>query len=219
VIGPTGSGKSTLARLLLGVCPALRGEVRIDGAALDQWDREALGHEIGYLPQDIELFAGTVSENIARFRPGFEPAEVIKAARAADVHNLILNLPMGYSTQIGEGGANLSGGQRQRIALARALYGDPFLVVLDEPNSNLDADGELALGEAIAAVRARGGIMVVVAHRPNALVHCNLLAMMNGGRLEAFGERDLVLGQVARKTNPAAAGGILKVVPAMEGAR
>ena len=215
VIGSTGSGKSTLARVLLGIWPALRGEVTIGGAALAQWDRAALGDEIGYLPQDIELFAGTVFENIARFKPDFDPDDVVAAARAADVHELILDLPNGYNTQVGEGGANLSGGQRQRIALARALFRNPFLVVLDEPNSNLDAEGELALSEAIAAVRARQGIVVVVAHRPNALHHCNLIAMMAGGKLEAFGEKDAVLGKVVRR--PAAAGaGPFKVVPSKE---
>jgi ATP-binding cassette subfamily C protein len=215
VIGSTGSGKSTLARVMLGVWPAIRGEISIGGAALDQWDREALGDEIGYLPQDIELFAGTVSENIARFKPDFDPDEVVAAARAADVHELILKLPNGYNAQVGEGGANLSGGQRQRIALARALFGNPFLVVLDEPNSNLDAEGEAALSQAIAAVRERKGIVVVVAHRPNALLHCNLIAMMADGRLEAFGEKEAVLGQVVRRTG-GASGGPLKVVPAKE---
>jgi ATP-binding cassette subfamily C protein PrsD len=216
VIGSTGSGKSTLARVLLGIWPALRGEVTIGGAALDQWDRAALGDEIGYLPQDIELFAGTVADNIARFKPGFDPEDVVAAARAADVHDLILDLPNGYNTQVGEGGANLSGGQRQRIALARALFGNPFLVVLDEPNSNLDAEGELALSQAIAAVRAHKGIVVVIAHRPNALLHCNLIAMMADGKLEAFGEKDAVVGQVVRRTATSAAGGALKVVPSKE---
>jgi PrtD family type I secretion system ABC transporter len=215
VIGSTGSGKSTLARVLLGIWPAMRGEIAIGGAALDQWDRDALGDEIGYLPQDIELFAGTVSENIARFKPDFDPADVVAAARAADVHDLILKLPNGYNAQVGEGGANLSGGQRQRIALARALYGNPFLVVLDEPNSNLDAEGEVALSHAIAAVRERKGIVVVIAHRPNALLHCNLVAMMAEGRLEAFGEKETVLGQVVRRP-AAAAGGPFKVVPSKE---
>jgi PrtD family type I secretion system ABC transporter len=215
VIGSTGSGKSTLARVLLGIWPALRGEVTIGGAALHQWDRAALGDEIGYLPQDIELFAGTVSENIARFKPDFDPDDVVAAARAADVHDLILKLPNGYNTQVGEGGANLSGGQRQRIALARALFRDPFLVVLDEPNSNLDAEGELALSQAIAAVRARQGIIIVVAHRPNALHQCNVIAMMADGKLEAFGDKETVLGQAVRR--PAAAGsGPLKVVPSKE---
>jgi PrtD family type I secretion system ABC transporter len=215
VIGSTGSGKSTLARVMLGIWPALRGEVTIGGAALDQWERAALGDEIGYLPQDIELFAGTVSENIARFKPDFDPDAVVAAARAADVHDLILQLPNGYNAQVGEGGANLSGGQRQRIALARALYGEPFLVVLDEPNSNLDAEGELALSEAIAAVRARQGVVVVIAHRPNALANCNLIAMMAGGKIEAFGDKEAVLGQVVRRSGAAGAGS-LKVVPSKE---
>jgi PrtD family type I secretion system ABC transporter len=215
VIGNTGSGKSTLARVLLGIWPAIRGEVSIGGATLHQWDRDALGDEIGYLPQDVELFAGTVSDNIARFKPDFDPDDVVAAARAADIHDLILKLPNGYNTQVGEGGANLSGGQRQRIALARALFGNPFLVVLDEPNSNLDAEGELALSQAIAAVRARQGICIVVAHRPNALHQCNFIAMMADGKLEAFGDKESVLGQVVRR--PAAAGANpLKVVPSKE---
>ena len=160
----------------------MRGKVRLDGAALDQWDPEALGRHIGYLPQDVELFAGTVAENIARFEPEPDAEAIIAAAKAAGVHELILRLPDGYDTQIGEGGAALSAGQRQRIALARALYGDPFLVVLDEPNSNLDAEGEQALTQAILGVRARGGIVVVIAHRPSALAGVDLVLMMADGQ-------------------------------------
>src|SRR5262249_53076901 len=142
-----------------------RGKIRLDGAALDQWPADRLGPHIGYLPQDVELFDGTVAQNITRFAAEPDPAATVAAARAAGVHELILRVPQGYDPRIGEAGASLSAGQRQRVALARALYGDPFLVVLDEPNSNLDAEGEEALTRAIAGVRMRRGIVVVVAHR------------------------------------------------------
>jgi PrtD family type I secretion system ABC transporter len=198
VIGPSASGKSSLVRLLVGVWAPARGTVRLDGAALEQWDPEALGEHIGYLPQDVELFAGTVAQNIARFDPKAEAEDIIAAARAAGVHELILRLPEGYETQIGDGGAALSAGQRQRVALARALYREPFLVVLDEPNSNLDAEGEHALSQAIQGVRARGGIVVVVAHRPSALASVDLVLMMAEGRIQAFGPKDEVLAKVLR---------------------
>ena len=190
VIGPSGSGKSSLARALVGVWRPVRGAIRLDGATLDQWSPDALGGFIGYLPQEVELFDGTVAENIARFDPDADPGKLIAAAGAAGVHDVILRLPQGYKTQVGEGGATLSGGQRQRIALARALYGDPFLVVLDEPNSNLDAPGEEALTRAIRAVRARGGIAVVVAHRPSAVAAVDQVLVLNEGRVQAFGARD-----------------------------
>ena len=196
VIGPSASGKSTLARALVGAWPALRGTIRLDGAALDQWEPEALGRDTGYVPQDVELFDGTVSENIARLEASPPSEAVIAAARAAGVHEMILGLADGYSTRIGEGGAMLSAGQRQRIALARALYGDPFFVVLDEPNSNLDAEGDAALADAIAGVRARGGIVVVVAHRPAALSAVDKLAVLANGQVQAFGPRDEVLAKV-----------------------
>jgi ATP-binding cassette subfamily C protein PrsD len=198
VIGPSGSGKSSLARALIGVWPAYRGSVRLDGAALDQWDSDELGQHIGYLPQDVELFAGTVAQNICRFAANATSEAIVAAAKAARVHDLILRLPNGFDTEIGESGAALSAGQRQRIALARALYGDPFLVVLDEPNSNLDADGEQALSEAIMNVRHRGGIVVVIAHRPSALAGTDLVLMMNEGRMQAFGPKEDVLGKVLR---------------------
>ncbi|MQW88921.1 type I secretion system permease/ATPase [Sinorhizobium saheli] len=198
VIGPSASGKSSLARALIGVWPAYRGSVRLDGAALDQWDHDALGRHVGYLPQDVELFAGTVAQNICRFAEDATSEAIVAAARAARVNDLILRLPNGYDTEIGDGGMALSAGQRQRVALARALYGDPFLVVLDEPNSNLDAEGEQALSEAIMSVRARGGIVVVIAHRPSALASVDLVLMMNEGRMQAFGPKDEVLGRVLR---------------------
>lgn len=198
IIGPSASGKSSLARMLVGVWPTWRGKVRLDSAALEQWRAEDLGRHIGYLPQDVELFAGTVAQNIARFEPVPDPEAVIAAARAANVHEMILHLPDGYDTQVGEAGAALSGGQRQRIALARALYGEPFLVVLDEPNSNLDNEGEQALTAAILGVRARGGIVVVIAHRPSAIAGVDLVLVMGEGRVQSFGPKDEVLSRVLR---------------------
>ena len=198
VIGPSASGKSSLARMIVGVWPTWRGKVRLDGAAIEQWLPEDLGRHIGYLPQDVELFAGTVAQNIARFEPEPKPETVIEAARAANVHEMILQLPDGYETQVGEAGAALSGGQRQRLALARALYGDPFLVVLDEPNSNLDNEGEQALTAAIMGIRARGGIVVVIAHRPSALAGVDQVLVMDEGRMQSFGPKDEVLSKVLR---------------------
>ena len=193
VVGPSASGKSSLSRAIVGVWPAVQGKIRIDGAAIDQWSAEALGPHIGYLPQDMELFGGTVAENIARFASDASSEEVIAAARAASVHGLILGLPNGYETQVGEGGNALSAGQRQRIGLARALYGNPFLVVLDEPNSNVDRDGDEALTKAILGVRARGGIVVVVCHRPSALAGVDQMLVMLNGRQQAFGPKEQVL--------------------------
>ena len=212
VIGPSGSGKSSLARLMVGVWTPARGRIRLDGAALDQWSSEELGKHIGYLPQDVELLAGSVAQNIGRFAETMDAKAVIAAATAAGVHDLIVSLPEGYETQVGEGGTSLSAGQAQRIALARALYGDPFLVVLDEPNSNLDAEGDEALGKAIMGVRARGGIVVVVAHRPSAIAAVDLLLMMNHGRAQAFGPKDEVLTRVLQR-DTAAQPRALKVVP------
>jgi len=206
IIGPSASGKSSLARLLVGVWPAWRGKVRLDSAALEQWRPEDLGRHIGYLPQDVELFAGTVAQNIARFEPDPDPKAVIAAARAANVHEMILHLPDGYDTQVGEAGAALSGGQRQRLALARALYGEPFLVVLDEPNSNLDNEGEQALTAAILGVRARGGIVVVIAHRPSAIAGVDLVLVMGDGRVQSFGPKDEVLSRVLRPVPASSAG-------------
>ena len=208
VIGPSASGKSSLARLLVGVWQPLHGKVSLDGAALGQWDPDAIGRHIGYLPQDVELLGGTVAENIARFEPDADPRKIIAAAQAAGVHELIVKLAAGYETDVGEQGNALSAGQQQRVALARALYGDPFLVVLDEPNSNLDADGEAALMQAMRGVRARGGIAIVVAHRPNLLAALDHVLVMNGGRVQSFGLKEEVLARVLRRDAPSA----LKVV-------
>src|SRR5918998_2853501 len=211
VIGPSASGKSTLVRAIVGVWPVLRGAIRLDGATLEHWSPAALGASIGYMPQAIELFDGTVAENIARFSENPDPAKVVAAAKAAGAHEMILPLPNGYDTRTGEGAGTLSAGQRQRIALARALYGDPFVVVLDEPNSNLDAEGEAALTEAIKGVRARGGIVVVVAHRPSALAAVDQVLVMRNGAMQALGPRDDVL----RKTLVPQTGGQPKPAAAM----
>jgi ATP-binding cassette subfamily C protein PrsD len=208
VIGPTASGKSSLARLLVGVWAPGRGTVRLDGATLDQWSPEALGRHIGYVPQDVELFNGTVAQNISRFDDPPDPDAVIAAAQAAGVHDLIINLPDGYETVVGEQGSALSAGQGQRIALARALYRDPFLVVLDEPNSNLDAEGDEALTRAILGLRARGAITVVVAHRPSAIAGVDYILIMAKGRQQQFGPKEEVLTRLAP---PAAAPRALKV--------
>lgn len=193
IIGPSGSGKSTLARALVGVWPPARGAIRLDGAELSQWEPEALGPSIGYLPQGVDLFDGTVAENISRFARNADPAAIIEAAEQAGVHQLILSMPDGYDTRIGTAGAILSAGQRQRIGLARALYGKPFLLVLDEPNASLDAEGEAALTNAILSARKSGAIAVVIAHRPNALAAVDQVLVMAEGRAVAFGPRDEVL--------------------------
>lgn len=198
IIGPSASGKSSLARAVAGVWRSVRGVIRLDGAALDQWSVEQLGENIGYLPQTVELFGGTVRQNIARFAPSADAAAVTAAAASAGAHEMILRLPKGYETEVGEDGTALSAGQRQRIALARALYGDPFLVVLDEPNSNLDAEGEAALTQALLGVRKRGGVVIVAAHRPSVLAAVNLVLIMQDGRPQAFGERDNILNKLAR---------------------
>lgn len=193
VIGPSASGKSSLARALVGVWPTQRGSLRLDGATLDQWPEAMRGAIIGYMPQDVQLFAGTIAENIARFDPALDEDAVRAAAKAAGAYDLIVGLPKGFDTPIGEAGRVLSGGQRQRIGLARALYGDPFLVVLDEPNASLDADGDAALTAAIAGVRARGGIVVVIAHRPSALAAINQVLILADGQVQAFGPKEEVL--------------------------
>jgi PrtD family type I secretion system ABC transporter len=193
IIGPSGGGKTSLVRALTGIWPALRGSVRVDDAELDQWPEELVSSVIGYLPQDVSLMEGTIAENIARLDPEANSDDVIAAARLAGVHEMIVRLPEGYQTQVGSQGATLSAGQRQRIGLARALYGNPFVVVLDEPNSNLDSDGEKALTEAIASVRKRGGIVIVIAHRPSALAAVDLVAVIQQGKLLAFGPKEEIL--------------------------
>ena len=179
-----------------------RGKVRLDGAALEQWSSERLGPHIGYLPQDIELFDGTVAQNIARFEPETNSEHVIAAAKAAGVHELIVTLQDGYDTRVGEGGVAISAGQRQRIALARALYRDPFLIVLDEPNSNLDAEGDDALTRAVLGARERGAIVIVIAHRPSALLGVDLMLAMANGRMQAFGPKEEVLKKVLERSKP-----------------
>ena len=213
VIGPSASGKSSLARAIVGVWLPVRGNVRLDGATIDQWENEEIGRHIGYLPQGVELFDGTVGENIARFEPNAPAEKILAAAKAAGVHDLIVHLPDGYETRIGENGAGLSAGQRQRVGLARALYGDPFLVVLDEPNSNLDAEGEAALTQAITGVRERQGIIIVIAHRPSALAGVDQVLVMANGRVQAFGPKDEVLRKSLKQALPPQ-GPPLQAVPA-----
>jgi ATP-binding cassette subfamily C protein len=202
IIGPSGSGKSSLARSLVGVWQPARGSVRLDRAELNQWSSEALGQHVGYLPQDVELFDGTVASNIARLDPSANSEAIVAAAQAAGAHELILSLPAGYGTRIGELGMAISAGQRQRIALARALFGDPFLVILDEPSSNLDAEGEEALTQAILNVRARGGVLIVIAHRPKALAGVDHVLVMHDGKLQSFGAKDEVLTKMLRHSAP-----------------
>jgi ATP-binding cassette, subfamily C, bacterial len=197
VIGPSASGKSTLARTLAGIWRPVQGTVRLDGADIEHYGAD-LGRYIGYLPQDIALFDGTVAENIARLAVNPDPVKVVEAAKKAGAHEMVLKLADGYDTQIMVGGARLSGGQRQRIALARALYGDPALVVLDEPNSNLDGEGGEALMHAIRATKAAGRIVVIMAHRPAAISECDMLLVLHEGTVQAFGPRDEVLREQVR---------------------
>jgi PrtD family type I secretion system ABC transporter len=204
VIGPSGSGKSSLVRALVGVWQPVRGKVRLDAAALDQWSSDVLGRHVGYLPQDVELFAGSVAQNICRFDPDAISENIIAAAKDAGVHEMIVKMTEGYDTQVGEQGVSLSAGQAQRVALARALYGEPFLIVLDEPNSNLDTEGDEALTRAIRAARERGAIVVVVAHRPIGIEAVDMLLVLKDGRMQAFGPKDQVLGQVLQRVAPPA---------------
>jgi len=202
VIGPSGSGKSTFARALVGVTTPLRGVIRFDGAELSQWESKKRGEFIGYLPQDLQLFDGTIAENVARFREDAAPEKIIEAAKLADVHEMIVALPEGYNTVIGRSGRSLSAGQRQRLALARALYDNPFLVVLDEPNSNLDAIGESALTNAIKAMREKGSIVVVIAHRPSAIATVDKILCLKEGKMAGFGPKEEVLKQVVQPVQP-----------------
>ena len=202
IIGPNGAGKSSLARVMVGVWHPVAGEVRIDGASIEQWDREYLGQFIGYLPQDIELFEGTVAENIARFEE-VVPEKVLRAALLSGAHEAIIKLPQGYNTYIGPGGVTLSGGMRQRIALARALYGDPKIVVLDEPNSNLDDAGEKALIKALWELKKRKVTTVFISHKPNLLEIADKIAFIQDGILRLYGPADQVIAQLSgnRKGN------------------
>jgi ATP-binding cassette subfamily C exporter for protease/lipase len=204
IIGPSASGKSSLARLMVGIWPAQMGKVRLDGADLYQWNKDTLGQHLGYLPQDIELFAGTVAENIARFG-SVDSEKVIAAAQLAGVHDMVLRLPKGYDTPIGDGGAGLSGGQQQRIGLARALYGQPALIVLDEPNSNLDDAGEAALIQAIRELKAQQRTVVLITHRMPILTISDKLLVLNEGSVQGFGPTQQILGALAQARQQAAA--------------
>jgi len=216
VIGPSASGKSTLARALLGVWAPQHGVVRLDGADINNWDKRELGPYVGYLPQDIELFEGSISENIARFRE-VEPDKVIQAAKAAGVHDMILQLPEGYDTVIGSDGVNLSGGQRQRVGLARAIYGSPRLIILDEPNSNLDEVGERALAMAIQQLKASGATVFIITHRTSILAQLDRLLVMSNGAIGLYGPRDKVMAELNKQQ--ASAQKIAQVAPGQSAAR
>ena len=199
IIGPSGAGKSTLARALVGILPPLKGSVRLDGADLSQWQPDQFGRHVGYLPQDVELFDGTVAENIARLASQPDSDAVIAAARSAGADGLITGLPEGYDTLIGQGGMTLSAGQRQRIGLARALFGLPFLIVLDEPTSALDVDGDEALRKAVEAARRSSAIVIVIAHRPSAITACDQVLVISNGKQTAFGPREAILRENGRR--------------------
>jgi len=206
LLGASASGKTSLSKALVGIWPAHRGAVRLDGASLDQWRNEDLGRHIGYLPQDVGLFDGTVAENICRFEENVSSDAILKAAQIAGVHDIILRLPEGYATRIGQGGMSLSAGQKQRVGLARAVFGDPFLLVLDEPNANLDADGENALARAIAIMRQNKSIVVVISHRPSALSALDMTMVLYEGKAIAFGPREEVFARVRAAGGKAAQG-------------
>jgi PrtD family type I secretion system ABC transporter len=195
IVGPSASGKTTLVRLLLGIRVPQQGKVRLDGADITRFDRDLLGRAVGYLPQEVQLFAGTVAANIARLQKP-DPQAVIRAAQLAQAHDLILRLPEGYDTEIGDGGSLLSGGQRQRIALARALYGDPRLVILDEPNANLDEEGDAALAAALTELKARGVTVILVGHRQSIMKQLDKLAVLNKGVFESFGPAAIILARL-----------------------
>ncbi len=194
---------TTMVRALTGIWPMLRGHIRLDGADLAHWRSDEIGQHIGYLPQEVSLMDATIQENICRFEPEPDYQKVIEAAKAAGVHEMILKMPEGYGTKLGPSGAALSAGQRQRVALARALYGNPFVVILDEPNSNLDGEGEAALTEAIEGIRARGGIAVVIAHRASALAAVDLVAIVQNGRVSSFGPKNDVMSALQAPAKPA----------------
>ncbi|HMI17815.1 MAG TPA: ATP-binding cassette domain-containing protein, partial [Bradyrhizobium sp.] len=227
LLGASASGKTSLSKALVGIWPALGGVVRLDGAALDQWRNEDLGRYVGYLPQEVGLFDGTVAENICRFDEEATSDAILKAAQIAGVHDIILRLPDGYATRIGEGGMALSAGQRQRVGLARAIFGDPFLIVLDEPNANLDAEGEAALTRAIQILRHNNSIVIVISHRPSALAALNMAMILYEGKAIAFGPSEEIFarvrtanGQTAAAKQPAAVAPNAKVVrraPVAEG--
>jgi len=202
VLGPSAAGKSSLARILTGAWPVSSGHIRLDGADISSLPSDTLGPQIGYLPQQADLLSGSVRDNIARFREDASPEAIISAAQAAGCHDMILRLANGYDTEIGLGGAYLSAGQRQRIGLARALFGNPNLIILDEPNSNLDGPGELALQTAIAAAKARSATVLIIAHRPNAIMHCTKLMVIDDGRIREFGPAEEVLAKVLPKQAP-----------------
>lgn len=201
VIGPSGAGKTTLARALISAWPISGGSIRLAGATLDQYDPDVLGGLIGYLPQQVTLFDGTIAENIARLSPAPDPQRVVAAATAAAAHQMILDLPLGYDTPVTQSGGRLSGGQIQRIGLARALYAEPVIFVLDEPNSNLDNEGSTALNAAIRNIKARGGAVIIMAHRPAAISECEFLLVMDQGMRRAFGPRDEVLKSMVRNAD------------------
>ncbi|WP_371344810.1 type I secretion system permease/ATPase [Ancylobacter sp. IITR112] len=213
ILGPSASGKSTLARVIVGLWRPMSGSVRLDGATLEQWDADKLGRHIGYLPQDVELIGGTVRDAVSRHQPGAKDEDILRAAQAAAAHAMILKLPDGYMTRLGPGGAALSGGQRQRIALARALYGDPCLIVLDEPNASLDQEGDAALTAALLAARKRGAAVIVITHRASGLAACDRALVLMEGRIAALGPKEVVLRDLmkpaaAAPTRPPVAGGV-----------